>query len=463
MYAMKLVGADRDAALHASFTQQERLATGRNVHLQNNVLTFGCLVEGPLDPGRLRQAYLALRQRHESLRLVFPKDPGATGGTAALRAPCDTGFHVAHATADDPDDGLRQARALVAEAATVPFDLAAGPLVRLLCVRITADLHLVGCVADHIVVDGDSCTLMAEDLFALYAAETPEAAQLPPVQVQFPDFAHSERLHLQGRTLDRLLTYWRRKLDGVGAIPPSHLRDPDTDDRHRPAPARGLLVRRATIQPPSTLRLREGVRRQRATLTAVFGAALKDVVRRRRLALGMTAEQAGDVAVMGSIGNRHRPEVRRSVGYFATPCVLRTDCTDAPPFTDLVRRETGTLLGTLRHQELPHALMTRELDPEHYGVRHRGDPGAVPGYVNFDVSEAGAAWSFTDRALRVTMTRIPRDEVPRGGVRLLVRDEGPRILVELRTDASRFGPRWAEKFLTDFMALVGTFTDRAVR
>lgn len=462
MYAMKMVEADRDAALHASFTQEERLATGRHVHLQNNVLTFGCLVEGALDPGRLRHAFLTLQQRHESLRLVFPEQPNGTGGTAELRPPRDTSFHVEQVTSDAPDAGLRQAQALVAEAAAAPFDLATGPLVRLLCVRITPVLHLVGCVVDHIVVDGESCTVMAEELFKLYSADGPDATNLPSVRTQFPDFAHSERLHLQGRTLDTLLAYWRRKLDGVGAIPRSHLRDLATDDGRRPAPERRLLVRRAVIEEPRTTRLRDATRLRRATLTAVFAAALKDIVRQRRLSLGMTAEQAGDVAVMGSISNRHRRDIRHCVGYFATPCVLRTDLRDAPPFTEAVRRETGTLLGTLRHQEVPHALMTRELDSERYGVRHRDDPAAVPGYVNFDVSEAGAAWAFTDGALRVTMIRIPRDEVPRGGVRLLVRDEGARVVVELRTDASRFGPRWAEAFLADYMSLVETFTEQPV-
>lgn len=460
MYAMKLREVDRGAVLRPSFTQEERLATGRDVHLQNNVLTLGCLVEGSLDTGRLRQAFVALQERHESLRLIFPRGPEPAVASVVLRTADDAGFRVVEARSDNPATGLQQAKALVAEAAEVPFDLANGPLLRLLCVRISPKLHLVGCVVDHIIVDGESCRIMAEDLFRLYAGDAAGAATLPDISTQFLDFAHSERLHLRGRTLDRLLSYWRRKLDGVGAIPRSHLRDPAADE-NRPRESRRLLVRRAVIEPSSCTRLRGATRQQRATLTAVFAAALKDVVRRRRLTLGMNPDQAGDVAVMGSISNRHRSDLLHSVGYFATPCVLRTDLSDAPPFTELVRRETGTFLGTLRHQELPHALMTRELDPERYGIRHRVDSGAVPQYVNFDVSEAGAGWSFTDEGLRVTMVRIPRNEVPRGGVRLLVRDERERVLVELRTDASRFGPQWADTFLADYMELIKEFTEQA--
>lgn len=36
--------------------------------------------------------------------------------------------------------------------------------------------HLVGCVVDHIVVDGESCRIMAEDLFRLYAADAADSA-----------------------------------------------------------------------------------------------------------------------------------------------------------------------------------------------------------------------------------------------------------------------------------------------
>ncbi|MFC9220780.1 hypothetical protein [Streptomyces hygroscopicus] len=42
-----------------------------------------------------------------------------------------------------------------------------------------------------------------------------------------------------------------------------------------------------------------------------------------------------------------------------------------------------------------------------------------------------------------------------------MRDEKERILVELRTDASRFGPRWADTFLADYMGLIKDFTEHA--
>ncbi|GLV74576.1 hypothetical protein [Streptomyces hygroscopicus] len=85
----------------------------------------------------------------------------------------------------------------------------------------------------------------------------------------------------------------------------------------------------------------------------------------------------------------------------------------------------------------------------------------MPEYVTFDGPEAGVGWSSAEEGLRVTMIRFPRNEVPRGAVRLLVRDEKERILVELRTDASRFGPRWADTFLADYMGLIKDFTEHA--
>ncbi|MFD5778764.1 condensation domain-containing protein [Streptomyces sp. NPDC126933] len=450
---MKLLPADRSGPRLASFTQEERLTHGRDIHLMNNVLVFGCQVEGDLEPCRLRDALIGLRRRHEALRWVFPKT-GTGTHPVDLRAVDEVDFQEFSTETDDTDEAMDTAKQLIADAAAVPFDLSQGPLIRVLCIRTAPARHLVGFVIDHVIADGASCQILADDLFTLYASgSAPAHAELPPLPFQFSDFAFSERQFLRGDELDRLMKYWRRKLAGVGTVPASLLTDPDGPPGGQPR----LRVGRFTLERPLYAEFARAARQHRVTPSAVFAAALKITMRHWRRRLGASEDIASDVAIMGSLANRNHQELERAVGYFATPCVLRTDLSGAPTLAEAAQRESRTIFGALRHQELPHALMTREIDAAHYGIRHRSALGQGPRYVNFDVSGAGAAWRLDTAQLRIRITRIPRNEVPRGGIRMLVRDAGDTALVELRTDTREYSEGWAERFLQDYVDVLRQF------
>ncbi|MFE4368281.1 condensation domain-containing protein [Streptomyces sp. NPDC056835] len=448
---MKLYEADRAQAQSASFTQEERLVHGRKVSQQSNVLVFACSVEGELDTGRLEASLADLQLRHESVRIVFPE--GAND--IALRPADEVDFAVLSVEGVEAEAPLEAAKKLVAETAAVPFDLATGPLLRVRCIRVAPAHHLVGFVLDHVIADGESCQILAEDLFALYEARgsADRGPGLPGLPFQFLDFAYSQRRFLDGRERERLLSYWRRKLDGVSAVPLSRLRDPGVQD----GAERRLRIHRFTMDPPQHAELMHAVRRQRVTLTAVCAAALKITVRHRRLALGENDEGASDVAIMGSLSNRTHRDLRRAVGYFATPCVLRTRFSGEDSLADVAQSESRTVFGALRHQELPHALMVRELDPDNYGIRYFSATGHGPRYVNFDVASGGSSWKLTADGLTVTTTRIARDEVPRGGMRMHIRDSGDRALIELRTDEGEYRAEWAEEFLNSYVSVLRRF------
>lgn len=448
---MKLYEADHGQVQRASFTQEERLVHGREVSQQSNVLVFGCSVEGELDTGRLEAALAQLQLRHESVRIVFPEG----SHDIALRPADELDFAVLSVEGATAEESWEAARRLVAETAAVPFDLASGPLLRVRCIRVAPAHHLVGFVLDHVIADGESCQILAEDLFALYAANgrTGDGTELPPLPFQFLDFAHSERLFLAGQEREKLLSYWRRKLDGVATVPLSRLRDPARGD----GAERRLRVDRFTVDQPLHAGLTHIVRRQRVTLTAVCAAALKVTVRHHRLALGESDGTASDVAIMGSLANRSQSEVRRAVGYFATPCVLRTTFSGEESLAEVAQSESRTIFGALRHQELPHALMARELDPENYGIRYLSATGHGPRYVNFDLTSGGSSWKLRTDGLTVTTVRIARDEVPRGGMRVHIRDSGGSALVELRTDTGEYRAEWAEEFLARYVSVLRRF------
>ena len=111
-----------------------------------------------------------------------------------------------------------------------PFDLSRDLPIRAALFRTAADAHVLVLTVHHVAVDGWSVGTLFRELSELYAARVEgRDAALPPVPLQYADFAAWQRGWLQGSALERQTAYWRRALDGA----PSSIDLPA--DRPRPA------------------------------------------------------------------------------------------------------------------------------------------------------------------------------------------------------------------------------------
>jgi amino acid adenylation domain-containing protein len=129
-------------------------------------------LDGALDIQALARAANAVIARHDALRTSF-----SPVGDRLHIAPVLTLDLVAEdlSAAADPEAALQ---ALVAEDAATPFDLVAGPLLRLRLLRLAARSWALMFTAHHIICDGWSINLVVTEIADLYAGR---AAALPPV------------------------------------------------------------------------------------------------------------------------------------------------------------------------------------------------------------------------------------------------------------------------------------------
>ncbi|HEX9528655.1 MAG TPA: condensation domain-containing protein, partial [Streptosporangiaceae bacterium] len=162
-------------------------------------------------------AFGVLLARHESLRTTFGSIDGR--GVQEIHEPNEVHIPLVDLSAlpaPERDAALR--RELEAEAAT-PFDLSRGPLLRARLVRLAPDEHVLTLMLHHIVTDGWSIGVIMDDLSALYAAAVrAEDTDLPPLPLQYADYAAWQRQRLAGAALDEQLAYWRRQLDRVAPL-----------------------------------------------------------------------------------------------------------------------------------------------------------------------------------------------------------------------------------------------------
>ncbi|MCW6011278.1 non-ribosomal peptide synthetase, partial [Micromonospora sp. CPCC 205371] len=203
--AVSVVGRDR--VLPLSFAQQRLWFLDRlNPGSAEYVMPLSIGWDGPVDVERLRVALSGVVARHEVLRtrLVVGDDGVAVQVIDPPRA-------VELPVVDVSAGGDAQA-VLVGEAAR-PFDLAEGPLLRAVLVRLSARRHVLSLVLHHVVADEWSARILRRDLMALYDGVT-----LPPLPVQYADFAVWQREALPAEVLEGQLGYWREQLAGLPVL-----------------------------------------------------------------------------------------------------------------------------------------------------------------------------------------------------------------------------------------------------
>src|SRR6266699_56551 len=163
---------------------------------------------GAVDVAALGAALDAVTARHEVLRtrLVAGED-----GVPFQVIDPPSRFPLPVADVSGAADPRRAARALVAADAAAPFDLAAGPVIRACLARLAGDEHLLVLSVHHVVSDERSGQILRRDLASLYqAARAGEPDPLPPLGVQYADFAVWQRAWLTADVLEGQLAYRRR-------------------------------------------------------------------------------------------------------------------------------------------------------------------------------------------------------------------------------------------------------------
>jgi amino acid adenylation domain-containing protein len=311
----------------------------------NVVMTFA--IEGPLRPDVVGRAVAEIVRRHEALRTTLPDEDGEPWQRVAddMTVPVET---------VDLRDNPHLLDERVFELARQPFDLAEGPLLRVVLLRTADERWAVFLNAHHVVVDGWSLGLFWEELLTLYDAfAAGRPSPFPELPIQYPDFAIWQRKHLSGDRLETQLAYWRDRLSGGT----EHLELPF--DRPRPA-VQSFEGGDAELVFPGQLRtaLQELARGQGVGLFTVLLAALKALLHR------YTGQQ--DIAVGSPVTNRTHVDVEPLIGFFVNTLVHRTQVEGDQTFTDLLARVQEGVAGAQRHQEVPFEAIVEALRPERY-------------------------------------------------------------------------------------------------
>lgn len=353
----------------ASFAQQrlwfiDQLIPGNAFY---NVPT-ALRLTGVLNLTALEQTFNEIVRRHEVLRTRF----GMLEGQLIQAIPAQSGASTSTFTIPLALIDLRelpakerelQAKRLITEESQRPFNLATGPLLRLLLLKLEETEHILLLNLHHIVSDDWSIGVLIRELSVIYTAlQGQQPSPLQELPLQYADFAHWQREWLQGgRTTDESplqtqLAYWRQQLDGIPVLNlPS--------DRPKPTlPSYQGATKFLELSPSLSDALEKLSQQQGVTLFMTLLAAFQTLLYRYT--------QQEDIAVGSPIANRNRSEIEGLIGFFVNTLVLRTDLSGNPSFLELLGRVREVTLGAYAHQDLPFEKLVEELQPERNLSRH---------------------------------------------------------------------------------------------
>ncbi|HEY0606708.1 MAG TPA: condensation domain-containing protein, partial [Herpetosiphonaceae bacterium] len=272
--------ASRAEPLPLSFAQErlwfiDRLQPGSSAYNMPQVVRL----RGRLDVGALRASLTEVVRRHEILRTTFSTSDDRAGQPIQLiHSPAEVALACHDLSALPAAERDSTARQLAADETGRPFDLRHGPLLRALLILTSDDEHLLVLTLHHIVSDGWSTGLLIRELTTYYSAAVrgaPIATVLPPLPIQYADYAVWQRQTLVGDRLDAEIDYWQRQLAGI----PELLELPT--DRPRPAQQtfNGAIE---TAQLPAALiaSLTQLSQREDATLFMTLLAAFQTLLHR---------------------------------------------------------------------------------------------------------------------------------------------------------------------------------------
>jgi amino acid adenylation domain-containing protein len=306
-------------------------------------------LRGALDLAALERSLTELVRRHESLRTTFAlygEQP-----TQVIAPPRPFALPILDLQEVPAENRETEARTRAVDETLLPFDLGRGPLLRARLLRLANDDHVLVLTMHHIVSDGWSLSVLGRELSVHYAAAVRgQQSALPPLPVQYVDYAVWQREWLQGPALVEQVRYWRRQLAGA---PP--------------------VLALPTDRPRPTVRTQAG-EHEVLILPADLSAALQALSGRTGVSLFMTLLAAfqvvvrqlteqDDIVVGTSIAGRTRAELEELIGFFVNTLVLRTDLSGNPRFVDLLERIRTVCLEAYAHQDLPFEQLVEQLQP----------------------------------------------------------------------------------------------------
>ncbi|MCJ8267924.1 MAG: condensation domain-containing protein, partial [Psychrosphaera sp.] len=307
-------------------------------------------LSGPIDMKAWRSSVSALVAMQESLRTTFDSVDGeAVAIIADEIEDIITMVNLADLSPAHREERIAQ---LVKRDAQQPFDLVAGPLIRMKLLQLAENEHILLLNMHHIISDGWSVGVLIKQLLALYETRLRgDDSQLAPLPVQYVDYAHWQKEWLDNGVGVQQLAYWEKQLQGtlpILALP---------TDKKRPL-VQTYIGDLVTLDFSSELstKLQTFSSAQGVTLYMVFLSAFQILLSRY--------SGQSDVAVGSITASRNRQETQDLIGCFVNSIVLRSQLSEDMGYRDFLGEVKKMTFDAYANQDVPFEQLVDKIQPQ---------------------------------------------------------------------------------------------------
>ncbi len=347
--ALALGRCNRSVPIPLSFSQQ-RLWFLSQLEARASAayhLAGGLRLRGELDSEALQAALDRIVLRHEALRTRFVEVDGTPWQQIDEAAPFALTLHDLRGHAR-PAEALDR---LADEEASAPFRLDEGKPVRGRLIRLGEHEHVLLVTLHHIVCDGWSLGCFIRELVTLYQAfSSQQPDPLPPLAIQYADYAVWQRHAVAQAPIQAQLAYWREQLRHIPLTPvlPTDLPRPTAQDYT------GQCIE-FTLEPALVSGLKALAGRHNATLYMTVLAAWALLLHR------LSGQE--DIVVGSPVAGRSRTELEPLIGLFVNTLALRLRVDGDASVSSLLAQVRETTLAAQSHQDLPFEQLVEALNP----------------------------------------------------------------------------------------------------
>lgn len=308
-----------------------------------------CMFVRNADIAVLERAFRTVIQRHSILRTVYAEVDGEP--VQIVRDRFDFRFEHADISHLDPAQRDSEGERLWQQALRRLIDLRSDLMLRAKLVRYDSDRHLLLVTQHHICSDNWSNNVLMSEIGTLYDAylaghEDP----LPPLPVQYIDYALWQHEFLGSTVLAQQLPYWREALAGIPHVHNLPLDHPRPKHQSYRGKLHTTRIDASVLDGVNRLSQQNG-----ATLFMTMQAAFS-------VFLGRYSGET-DIVLGFSVANRMQKELEGLIGFFVNPLVQRSDLSGNPTFVDFLARTKRNLLKIYANAHVPFESLLTELMP----------------------------------------------------------------------------------------------------
>jgi amino acid adenylation domain-containing protein len=304
-------------------------------------------IRGNVNADALEQAIYALMERHEILRTKIEVIEGEP--YQKIQSVKETGFSMQRVDLQHLPDAEMKAKELSDQESTRPFDIMSSCMMRAMLITMEPTHHVLVLTVHHIISDGWSVEIMGRELLEHYKLRLAGIADsMPPLRIQYKDYAEWQAKELSGENMEEHRRYWFGQFSGE--IPvlefPADFPRP-ADKTYKGATAKVFRSRELAAS------LQKLARQHDSTMFILYQAALVTLLHR------YTSQD--DIIIGTPVAGREHPDLEDQLGFYVNTLAFRSRMTKDITFEQLLSQVKENTIEAFRHQVYPFDRLVEEL------------------------------------------------------------------------------------------------------